>query len=742
MATRLFTKIGSFEYNAKNGSVHVFKFRSTPADESGFGKLFGMAESAGRDGEEKIKILEDIISEYYNPAMRLQWSRGRNLSTESLFEELLHEVNSEWIGKGYNPEDKDIQAVIGLQKDEKLYIAAHGAARALMFRERRDGDRAVNFQHFDILRIREEEPTPEKNFFNSMIDGDLQTGDAIVLLSGSFLEKLTLREVEKALLLNPQSGAALLQDLIEEQKSENGVGAVIFRRLAEEDAPGRQRIAVTPQTSVDTLRGTEKSTEKMLAPQTLPNVKEFLASITLNGQNKNPRQSFARRNERGFGRSIQKFLKGIFKIIFLLFSGIFSLASFLFAFSTNWHGRRTQLIGKWRMSSKAKAEHTVASFNTLPRKSKTILFAGLMLIFIFTQSAIYLTKKNYNAERERAWRALYEDILAKRDEIESYLVYGDEEKAKTLLTDAETSFIALKNDSKKHEEDTAKIKALLDQTSMRVYRVALLENPAALASIDEKISADSLLMVKGRLIASGRSGAVSLNPGDKSAKDFPAPPLSSDEIIFTEDGESVVAISRESSAVLGPEGWAIVPFTKNKLSDAVDAVAYGGNLYILDSEGDNIWKYGKTAEGYGGEASWLRENQELQSVSSFAIDGSMYLLEAAGIIRKFYRGREQEFHTDAIVPALGGGSKTASTENMPVRKGKIRTASGSDYLYVLDPAGKRVIVWKKDGRLAAQYISPRFDDLRDLAFNEKSKELYVLNGNTVMAVLAIHLDKK
>ena len=61
---------------------------------------------------------------------------------------------------------------------------------------------------------------------------------------------------------------------------------------------------------------------------------------------------------------------------------------------------------------------------------------------------------------------------------------------------------------------------------------------------------------------------------------------------------------------------------------------------------------------------------------------------------------------------------------------------------MLDPSGKRIIVWGKDGRLVAQYVSPRFDDLKDLAFDEKKKEIYVLNKNQVLVFLAVHLNKK
>lgn len=95
MPPRLFTKIGSFEQNSGITVVRVFRFRSTPTDESNFGKLFGLGESSGKEGAATMSRIQNILGEYYNPAARSRWARGRTLSVESLFEELLHEANED-----------------------------------------------------------------------------------------------------------------------------------------------------------------------------------------------------------------------------------------------------------------------------------------------------------------------------------------------------------------------------------------------------------------------------------------------------------------------------------------------------------------------------------------------------------------------------------------------------------------------------------------------------------------------
>ncbi len=727
MPQRLFTKIGFFEHQNEERAVRVFKFRPTPSDESGFGKLFGLAECSSKKGKEALIFLEDILGEYYNHGMRGRWARGRELSLESLFEELLYETNEEWSRRQIIPSNEEIQTVVGLQKDNILHLAGHGGERALLFRER-DGK---YLQHFDLLKLKEGGGNDDIGLFSHVISGELLPGDAVVLLSEKFLDKLTLREVEKALMLNLHGGIALLEEALLKQNARESIGALILRRIAEDDNPTRMRQAISPHSSVESLRQTERSTEKILAPQTLPNIKEFLASIMLSDSISRKRNLHTR-NGKPFTKYIIKFLKTILRFIVSILSTLITMLGFLFALLTNWHNQRTKMLMGIRQSSKQTAELTISSFNVLPRRSKTILLTGLLLIFLFTQSAMIITKRNFRAERERVWRSIYDDISAKREEIESRLVYGDENSAKTLFLDVERSLKTLENDSKKHEEEIKKMRELINQTAQRLYRVIIIDNTKAIADLNENLNADSLIFYKNEILAIGPGGAITINLSDKSSSAIAPAPLSSGKIIFAPtENNLVLALSPENIATLSGGQWAVGVFNKNKLISADRAVVYGDGLYILDQSGDNIWRYKKTNDGYGFETDWLKEEQELQSIVSFSIDSSMYLLDKNGTVRKFYRGHEEEFHTDQILPAFGEGGT-----------GKILTAPGSNFLYVADPAEKRIIVWSKNGKLAAQYTSPKLDNLRDFAFDEKRKEIFVLNGNKILAFIAAHLDKK
>lgn len=738
MPPRLFTKVGSFEQSSGSHLVRVFRFRSQPADESNFGKLFGLGEGSGAFGVAAISRIQNTLGEYYNPVARSRWARGRTLSVESLFEELLHEANENWAEQP-GGETENIHVAIGLQKDNTLYLAGHGALRALLFRERGGG----YFQHFDLLRLKNDPNQKEAGLFSHVISGELLIGDAIVLLSQKFLEKMTLREVERALALNPQAGAAFLQDNLDEDASHTPLGALILRRSAEDVAPVRLKSVRGAQSSVETLRVTEAKTEQVLAPQILPSFKEFLASITLRRPHTRRHSSFYGRKNQKFSKTRRRLGRAIINVVNAIVSTMGSVLEFIFVVATNWRGQRGQIWGGIKQTFKKIAEKTIASFNLLPRRSKNLLFVGLTLIFIFTQSAMLVARRNYATERERVWQELYNNLAAKREEIESSLIYGDEEHARTLLLEAEREFEVMAKDAGPHEEEIKKLKTLLDQTTFRVNHIILIENPHNLINLPPEVHAEFIAVNKKNiLIASTGGGLIKIKFENKSMETQPPAPAPGGQLVFAQEGTAILALSSDNASIFSEENWA-AKFIERKARASLDeAAAYGDRLYILDKEKDNIWRYDKVEGGYGNEVSWLRERYELQSISSFTIDNSLYLLDKFGTIRKFHRGREQEFRVTALVPAFGNTNQLIASANEEAKPGKIKTSSESDFLYVLDPSGARAVVYAKGGKLVAQYTSPKFDDLRDLAFDEKKKELYLLNGNSVFTILAVHLDKK
>jgi hypothetical protein len=151
-------------------------------------------------------------------------------------------------------------------------------------------------------------------------------------------------------------------------------------------------------------------------------------------------------------------------------------------------------------------------------------------------------------------------------------------------------------------------------------------------------------------------------------------------------------------------------------------MGYGGNLYILDSGANQIWRYRPGATGFEGEPEPYFASgspTDLAGVQAMAIDGSVWLLFPDGRLLKFLVGEAQPF-----IPTGPPG-----TPQSPV---DVVTPLEGDRLYVADAGSGRILEYAKDGPLIRQF-SPRegdiFKDVRSIYVDEAAGALYVLTGN-------------
>lgn len=118
------------------------------------------------------------------------------------------------------------------------------------------------------------------------------------------------------------------------------------------------------------------------------------------------------------------------------------------------------------------------------------------------------------------------------------------------------------------------------------------------------------------------------------------------------------------------------------------------------------------------DADWLKEPQDLSSAIDLAIDGSIYVL-LPDTIKKFYKGEEKKISLTKITNPLNNPRQIYATEN-------------HKFIYILE--ANRVLVYQKDGALAAQYLSPQFINLKGIHVTPDDKILYLLNNNEVLKI--------
>jgi hypothetical protein len=158
-----------------------------------------------------------------------------------------------------------------------------------------------------------------------------------------------------------------------------------------------------------------------------------------------------------------------------------------------------------------------------------------------------------------------------------------------------------------------------------------------------------------------------------------------------------------------------------------DFASFRGHLYFLDYksatlQGSQIIKYPYWENlKWGPGQLWLekKENKALKA-HSLAIDGSIWLLDKDSIYR-YYTGRLQEKIILEIFPK-------------PKEFKKIFTSATLPYLYLLEPAQKRIIILDKKGQIIKQFQSQKFDHLLDFAISQDGKTIYLLNGLKVYQI--------
>ena len=87
-------------------------------------------------------------------------------------------------------------------------------------------------------------------------------------------------------------------------------------------------------------------------------------------------------------------------------------------------------------------------------------------------------------------------------------------------------------------------------------------------------------------------------------------------------------------------------------------------------------------------------------------------------ILHFYGGQEKAFEIQGVHPELKNPTE-------------IWTYADSDYLYLLDPENKRIVLLDKDGNFIEQFTSSEWKKPNNMLVDEDNKVVYVLDDNKI-----------
>lgn len=159
------------------------------------------------------------------------------------------------------------------------------------------------------------------------------------------------------------------------------------------------------------------------------------------------------------------------------------------------------------------------------------------------------------------------------------------------------------------------------------------------------------------------------------------------------------------------------------LGFVADIYGFAGNVYILDTSKNMIWKYLPTSDGYSDKREYLTADTKLDLANSLRmqIESSVYVLKQGGEVLRFTRGVKDNF-------SIGGLDKGIKNPK------SFFVSSDTDNLYVLDSGNSRLVILTKTGSYKGQMSGDKFSSASDLAVDEASKKVYLLDGSKIYTV--------
>jgi len=159
-----------------------------------------------------------------------------------------------------------------------------------------------------------------------------------------------------------------------------------------------------------------------------------------------------------------------------------------------------------------------------------------------------------------------------------------------------------------------------------------------------------------------------------------------------------------------------------KWKGGVDIAAYGKNIYILNPDNNQIYKYSRLGTKYSA-ATEYNSDATLKDAISLTIEGDIYVLKKGGQITRIYKSKVQPFKIEDLAVELTDATR-------------IFTSPELDNLYLLDAKNKRVVILTKPdsygtSKYFGQVVFDRLNDVQDFYVEKGEKKLYLMTSQEI-----------
>lgn len=739
----------------------VFISQTDALQENLAGKIFALIEieSEKVPGQKIINFLLQKINEnYYQSDKMILREKIYSLKPEHIFEAALSKTNKQYNqfieNEKINLEKSSINITIGLIFNNELYFANSGKNQVLLIHLLTPKDNKQNsLKEYKLINITKQsandnEPEKKHDLFSNIINGKIPPNGHIFITNEALPEYLSKKQIiDTITTLPPLSAAEQIKNILTQINYYLVFSGIIIKNNGNFSPETSERVQapISTKDSIHSLNVTEENTEKILSPSGIFKLKSWLRNPLLGMVFKGPISHSSKTitiKDQIYSKKQNLRIFNFPKIINLLkniFSSSLNICFFIYKSTTNRQGLHEK-IKKTKEKTIQKTANFLNTIRSLSPKHMILLSVALVAIVIVIFNINISKKRQKVTSEEQNYKQIMTDIEKKQNQIEANLLYKDDKGAQKLFLEMELLLKDLPEGTPEQKSKYLDLKEKLNAQLKIVRRVVSLDTIATvaeLAKINEQANAQNLIYLESTnylYVADSKQKSIYLIDADKKTVttttnlnipiNFLNTPINfnNTSLLYLNDTGLISFDTKEEKlSSLGID-------YQGDFSNIVSTGAYNNRLYLLNKAKNQIIRYTKSENSFSSSFNWINEKTDLKNAVSMAIDGSVYILFNDGSVQKFLHSQKVDFAIEVIDPPLTSPSKISVSEN-------------NDFINILEPNQKRLIVYNKKGQLILQYESDKLNNLKDFSVDEKNKIIYLLDGNNVLSFPATHFKK-
>lgn len=373
-----------------------------------------------------------------------------------------------------------------------------------------------------------------------------------------------------------------------------------------------------------------------------------------------------------------------------------------------------------------------AALRSLPTTSKILALTAVILLIALAASLLLLQRKRTADQYIQQASEVLHEAQTKVEAADTALIYDNREQAKGLLGEANQLLVKLK-DSQLYQDETAQLQQQITKQTDRLQRVSRAV-ASSLPVVGETVTLIAGTPPKNVFLVNG--SIYTVNPDNNSIVKV-TPGQKPDLVHQTTQGIGFItsgAVHPSDKTITfntTTPGIALFDAAKDTLlaqdiqfpssdPNILDVAVFGNRLYVLDAAAQNIFVFNKTLRGYSSGEPWIvDESFPKGDIKSFGIDGNIFTLLKDGSIKRLFKGKPADYVQEKVEPSLATATKIIAAEDL-------------QYLYLLDTANKRIVVYGKEGALIRQIFVEGIEQLTDVAIDPAEKKAYLLDGTRIL----------